>query len=74
MVEWKRTVPRFDKSNSLLKPQSVIRLLSDYSNQGTIVVTDVGQHQIWTGDRRHYYLYKLAKMPFAFATISFWSL
>ncbi|MFS0777212.1 biosynthetic-type acetolactate synthase large subunit [Neobacillus sp. 3P2-tot-E-2] len=54
VVEWKRTVPRFDKSNSLLKPQSVIRLMSDYSNQDTIVVTDVGQHQIWTA---HHYAF-----------------
>ncbi|PAE44343.1 biosynthetic-type acetolactate synthase large subunit [Bacillus sp. 7884-1] len=54
VVEWKRTVPRFDKSNSLLKPQTVIRLLSDYSNQYTVVVTDVGQHQIWTA---HHYAF-----------------
>jgi acetolactate synthase-1/2/3 large subunit len=31
VVEWKRTVPRFDQSNSVLNPQTVIRLLSDYS-------------------------------------------
>lgn len=54
VVEWKRTVPRFDKSNSLLKPQTVIRLLSDDSNQDTVVVTDVGQHQIWTA---HHYAF-----------------
>lgn len=54
VVEWKRTVPRFDKSNSLLKPQTVIRLLSDYSPQDTIVITDVGQHQIWTA---HHYAF-----------------
>ncbi|WP_235847059.1 thiamine pyrophosphate-dependent enzyme [Neobacillus niacini] len=53
-MEWKRTVPRFDKSNSLLKPQTVIRLLSDYSAPDTIVVTDVGQHQIWTA---HHYAF-----------------
>jgi acetolactate synthase I/II/III large subunit len=54
VVEWKRTVPRFNKSNSLLKPQTVIRLLSDYSTQDTVVVTDVGQHQIWTA---HHYAF-----------------
>ncbi|MEH6995834.1 thiamine pyrophosphate-dependent enzyme, partial [Neobacillus drentensis] len=54
VLECKRTVPRFDKSNSLLKPQTVIRLLSDYSNQDTVVVTDVGQHQIWTA---HHYAF-----------------
>ena len=54
VVEWKRTVPRFDQSNSVLNPQTVIRLLSDYSTKDTIVVTDVGQHQIWTA---HHYAY-----------------
>jgi acetolactate synthase I/II/III large subunit len=54
VVDWKRTVPRFDKSNSLLKPQSVIQHLSNYSSQDTIVVTDVGQHQIWTA---HHYVF-----------------
>ena len=54
VVDWKRTVPRFDKSNSLLKPQTVIRHLSDFSSQDTIVVTDVGQHQIWTA---HHYVF-----------------
>ncbi|MBY0149073.1 biosynthetic-type acetolactate synthase large subunit [Neobacillus niacini] len=54
VVDWKRTVPRFDKSNSLLKPQSVIRLISNYSPQDTTVVTDVGQHQIWTA---HHYAF-----------------
>lgn len=48
VVEWKRTVPRFDQSNSMLNPQTVIRLLSDHSTKDTLVVTDVGQHQIWT--------------------------
>ncbi|MCM3691093.1 biosynthetic-type acetolactate synthase large subunit [Neobacillus niacini] len=54
VVEWKRTVPRFDKSKSLLKPQTVIQLLSKYSNKDTVVVTDVGQHQIWTA---HHYAF-----------------
>lgn len=46
--EWQRTVPRFDKSNSLLRPQDVIKMLDEYSAEDTLVVTDVGQHQIWT--------------------------
>lgn len=53
-MEWKRTVPRFDRSNSILSPQSVIRLLSDHSTKDTVVVTDVGQHQIWTA---HHYTF-----------------
>ncbi|MEH6906990.1 biosynthetic-type acetolactate synthase large subunit [Neobacillus drentensis] len=54
VVGWKRTVPRFDHSNSVLNPQTVIRLLSDHSTQDTVVVTDVGQHQIWTA---HHYAF-----------------
>jgi acetolactate synthase-1/2/3 large subunit len=48
----KRTVPRFEKSNSILSPQTVIRLLDQFSHDDTIVVTDVGQHQMWTAN--HY--------------------
>jgi acetolactate synthase I/II/III large subunit len=48
----KRTVPRFEKSNSILSPQTVIRLLDQFSEDDTIVVTDVGQHQMWTAN--HY--------------------
>jgi acetolactate synthase-1/2/3 large subunit len=48
----KRTVPRFEKSNSILSPQTVIRLLDQFSGDDTIVVTDVGQHQMWTAN--HY--------------------
>jgi acetolactate synthase I/II/III large subunit len=47
-TEWQRTVPRFEKSNSILRPQSVIQLLDELSGDDTVVVTDVGQHQIWT--------------------------
>jgi acetolactate synthase-1/2/3 large subunit len=54
VVGWKRTVPRFDHSNSVLNPQTVIRMLSDHSTQDTVVVTDVGQHQIWTA---HHYAF-----------------
>lgn len=54
VIGWKRTVPRFDKSHSLLSPQTVIKKLDEYSAHDTIVVTDVGQHQIWTA---HHYAF-----------------
>ncbi|WP_102345070.1 biosynthetic-type acetolactate synthase large subunit [Bacillus sp. Marseille-P3661] len=47
-TQWKRTVPRFEHSNSILSPQEVIQMLDHYSSNNTIVVTDVGQHQIFT--------------------------
>lgn len=54
-TEWKRNVPRFDKSNSILSPQTVIQMIDQYSDDSTLVVTDVGQHQIWTA---HNYKFK----------------
>lgn len=50
--QMKRTVPRYDKSSSTLNPQTIIKLLDECSGEDTIVVTDVGQHQIWTAN--HY--------------------
>lgn len=53
-TNYKKTVPRFEKVNSILKPQEVIRLIDHFSNDDSIVVTDVGQHQIFTA---HHYLF-----------------
>lgn len=48
VTSFKKTVPRFDKVNSVLKPQEVLQLVDQFSAVDTIVVTDVGQHQIFT--------------------------
>ncbi|WP_458412896.1 biosynthetic-type acetolactate synthase large subunit [Schinkia sp. CFF1] len=48
VTNFKRTVPRFDKVNSVLKPQEVLQLVDQFSDDDTVVVTDVGQHQIFT--------------------------
>jgi acetolactate synthase I/II/III large subunit len=53
-VEWKRTVPLFDKSNSSLSPHRVIKMLHEFSTEEAFVVTDVGQHQMWTA---HHYTF-----------------
>ncbi|NSL52635.1 biosynthetic-type acetolactate synthase large subunit [Calidifontibacillus erzurumensis] len=52
VTNFKKTVPRFDKVHSVLKPQEVLRYVDQYSNDDAIVVTDVGQHQIFTA---HHY-------------------
>lgn len=57
-TNFKKTVPRFDKSNSLLKPQEVIQLVDKYSSVNSIVVTDVGQHQIFTA---HNYMFSMPR-------------
>ncbi|HHY73503.1 MAG TPA: biosynthetic-type acetolactate synthase large subunit [Bacillus bacterium] len=48
VTNYKRTVARFDKVNSVLKPQEVLQLVDEISNDDAVVVTDVGQHQIFT--------------------------
>jgi acetolactate synthase-1/2/3 large subunit len=51
---WQKKVPRFDHSNSVLKPQKVIQLIDEMTDGNAIVTTDVGQHQIWTA---HHYAF-----------------
>lgn len=37
----------FRKSDEFIMPEEVITAVSDISDENTIVVTDVGQHQMW---------------------------
>jgi acetolactate synthase I/II/III large subunit len=53
-VQWQRKSVRYGSSNSLLKPQDIIQLMDKMTNGDAIVVTDVGQHQIWTA---HHYAF-----------------
>lgn len=54
VTKLKRTVPRFEESNSLLSPRTIINMLDEFSRDDAIVVTDVGQHQMWAA---HHYAF-----------------
>ncbi|MBY0099085.1 acetolactate synthase large subunit [Mesobacillus maritimus] len=54
--EWKKENPYwYEDSNSPLKPQRVTEMLYEKTNGEGIVVTDVGQHQMWAAQ---YYPFK----------------
>ena len=50
---WKAEAP-LAYGNGGLKPQYVIEQLTALANDDTIVVTDVGQHQMWTAQYYHF--------------------
>lgn len=46
---WKRDNPlSYERSADVIMPQSVIEQVSEITNGDTVIVTDVGQHQMWT--------------------------
>lgn len=56
VTTWKKEYPLyFDKKADTLKPQYVIKKLYEATNGDAIMVTEVGQHQMWTAQ---YYLCK----------------
>ena len=48
-LQWKNDQPlNYDRCADCVMPQEVIEIISELSDDNTIIVTDVGQHQMWT--------------------------
>jgi acetolactate synthase I/II/III large subunit len=57
LESWKNEFPFHYEDNEILKPQKVMELLYEKTAGEAIVVTDVGQHQMWAAQ---YYQFKTA--------------
>lgn len=60
--EWKEQYPLRYESSSSLKPQFVIETINEVTGGDAVLVTDVGQHQMWAAQ------YYQAKKPRTFIT------
>lgn len=49
IAEWKKSNPlSFDNSDTIIKPQFVVKKLSELTKGEAIITTEVGQNQMWT--------------------------
>ncbi|MEL7564015.1 MAG: biosynthetic-type acetolactate synthase large subunit [Dehalobacterium sp.] len=49
VMAWKNSHPlQFENSQGIIKPQSVVQAINDLTSGAGYIVTDVGQHQMWT--------------------------
>ncbi len=57
--EWKKQYPlTYKQSNNYIKPQYVVQKLAELTNSEAIIVTEVGQNQMWAAQ---YYNYKFPR-------------
>jgi len=56
IAEWKNTRHGVGNNLAQLNPMDIIQTLSNLAGEDTIIVTDVGQHQMWAG--RYYQVEK----------------
>lgn len=55
--EWNENYPYYYEKSTTLKPQTVMEMLNEKTEGNAIVVTDVGQHQMWAAQ---YYRFNYA--------------
>lgn len=56
VIDWKQTHPlNFEDDKEVIKPQSVVQAIDNLTAGEGIIVTDVGQHQMWAAQ---YYTFK----------------
>lgn len=49
IANWQEQYPfSYEKSTETLKPQAILEMINEKTPDDTIVVTDVGQHQMWS--------------------------
>jgi acetolactate synthase-1/2/3 large subunit len=52
---WRSEHPlTYDRYSNLVKPQSVMEVLSQHANEDAIIAVDVGQHQMWAAQFYHF--------------------
>ena len=62
IAEWKKTQPlRYEWSDDVIKPQYVIQEISNLTRGEAMIVTGVGQHQMWAAQ---YYKFKYPRAWF----------
>ncbi len=55
LAQWQHDFPlKYQDNTEMIKPQAVIKKVNQYLADDAIVVTDVGQHQMWAAQYGHF--------------------